>query len=120
VAELKDNGKDAFLRSAYALLLLIDWPGPFVLVMIEATAYRSLVIAYCHGSTPGLIEDGITGFMIEGLEAARRAGEHIPTLNQTHHRRLSLPRFNIPRMVEDYLPVYPRPIDSKLTPIYAE
>jgi hypothetical protein len=120
VAELKDNGKDAFLRSAYAPLLLIDWPGPFVLVMIEATAYRSLVIAYCHGSTPGLIEDGITGFMIDGLEAARRAGEHIPTLNQTHHRLLFQPRFSVPRMVEDYLPVYQRPIDSKLTHIYAE
>jgi glycosyltransferase involved in cell wall biosynthesis len=120
VAEIRDNEKDAFLRNAYALLLLIDWPGPFVLVMIEAIAYRSLVIAYCHGSIPELIEDGITGFMIDGLEAARRAAEHIPTLSQTHHRRLFQPRVNVPRMAEDYLPVYQWPIDSKLTLIYAE
>jgi hypothetical protein len=88
--------------------------------MIEATAYRSLVIVYCHGSTPGLIEDGIIGFMIDGLEAARRAGEHLPTLNQTHHRLLFQPRFIVPRMAEDDFPVYQRPIESKRTLIYAE
>lgn len=120
MGEISDNEKDEFLRNAYALFLLIDWPGPFVLVMIEAIAYRTLVIAYCHGSIPELIENGITGFIIDGLEAARRAAEHIPTLSQTHRRRLFEPRFNVPRMAEDYLTVYQRPIDSKLTLIYAE
>jgi glycosyltransferase involved in cell wall biosynthesis len=120
VAEIGDNEKDAFLRNAYALLLLIDWPGPFVLVMIEAIAYRSLVIAYCHGSIPELIEDGITEFIIDGLETARRAAEHIHTLSQTRRRRLFQPRFNVPRMAEDYLTAYRRPIESKLTLIYAE
>jgi glycosyltransferase involved in cell wall biosynthesis len=120
VAEISDNEKDAFLRNACALLLLIDWPGSFVLVMIEAIAYRTLVIAYCHGSITELIEDGIAGFIIDGLEAARRAAEHIPTLTQTHRRRLFEPRFNGPLMAEDYLTVYQRPIESKLTLIYAE
>lgn len=120
MGEISDNEKDEFLRNAYALFLLIDWPEPFVLVMIEAIAYRTLVIAYCHGSIPELIENGITGFIIDGLEAARRAAEHIPTLSQTHRRRLFEPRFNVPRMAEDYLTVYQRPIDSKLTLIYAE
>ena len=102
------------------MFLLIDWPGPFVLVVIEAIAYRSLVIAYRHGSIPELIEDGMTGFIIDGLEAATRAAEHIPTLSQTHHRRLFQPGFNVPRMAEDYFPVYQRPIENKFTPIYAE
>ena len=102
------------------MLLLIDWPGPFVPVMIEAIAYRALVIASCHGSIPDLIKDGITGFVIDGLEAARRAAEHIPTPSQTHRRRLFEPRFNVPRMAEDSLTVYQRPIDSKLTLTSAE
>jgi len=62
VGKSSDNEKDEFLRNAYALFLLIDWPGPFILVMIEAIAYRTPVIAYCHGSIPELIENGITGF----------------------------------------------------------
>jgi glycosyltransferase involved in cell wall biosynthesis len=120
VGEISDNEKDEFLRNAYALFLLIDWPGPFILVMFEAIAYRTPVIAYCHGSIPELIENGITGFMIDGLEAARRAAEHIPTLSQTHRRRLLEPRFNVPHMPEDCLIVYQWPIDSKRTLIYAE
>jgi glycosyltransferase involved in cell wall biosynthesis len=120
VAEIRDNEKDVFLGNAYALLLLIDWPGPFVLVIIKAIAYRSLVIAYCHGSIPELIEDGITGFIIDGLEAARRAAEHLPALSQTHRRRLFQPRVNVPRMAEHSLTVYQWPIESQLTPIYAE
>jgi hypothetical protein len=120
VAEIRDNEKDAFFGNAYALLLLIDWPGPFVLVMIEAIAYRSRVIAYCHGSIAELIEDGITRFILDGLEATRRAAEHIPTPSQTHHPRLFQPRVNVPCTAEDYPPVYQRPVESKLTLIYAE
>jgi hypothetical protein len=102
------------------LFLLIDWPGPFVLVMIEAIAYRTLVIAYCLGSIPELIENGIMEFIIDGIEAARRAAEHIPTLSQTHRRRLFEPPVNVSCVAEDYLTVYRRPIKSKLTLIYAE
>ena len=120
MAEIRDNEKNAFFGNAYALLWLIDWQGPFVLVMIEARAYRSRVIAYCHRSIPELIDEGITGFMLDGLEATRRAAEHIPTLSQTYHPRLFQPRFNVPRMAEDYLPVYQWPVDSKLTLTYAE
>jgi glycosyltransferase involved in cell wall biosynthesis len=88
--------------------------------MIEATAYRTPVIAYRRGSIPELIEDRLTGFIIDGLEAARRAAEHISSLSQTHRRLLLVPRFNVSRMAEDDLTVYQRPIDSKLTPIFAK
>jgi glycosyltransferase involved in cell wall biosynthesis len=120
VANSSDNEKDAFLRNACVLFWLIDRPGPFVLVMIEATAYRAPVIAYRRGAIPELIEDGITGFILDGLGGARRAAEHIPTLTPTHHRRLFQPRFHVPCMAEDYLTVYQRPIDRKLTLTYAE
>jgi len=102
------------------LFLRIDWPGPFVLVMIEAIAYMTPVIAYRRGSIPEVMEEGITGFILDGLEAARRAAEYIPTLSRNHRRRLFEPRFDVPRMAEDYLTVYQRPIESQLTPIYAE
>jgi glycosyltransferase involved in cell wall biosynthesis len=82
VAEIGDNEKDALLRNACVLFLLIDWPGPFVLVMIEATAYRTLVIAYRGGSIPEVIDEGITGFILDGREASRRAAEHTPTLSR--------------------------------------
>jgi len=82
--------------------------------------HSSLGVAYCHGSIPELIEDANTGFTIDGLEAARRAVEPIPALSQTHCRRLFEPRFNVPRMAEDYPPVYQRLIDSTLTLICAQ
>jgi hypothetical protein len=120
VAEIRDNEKGCTFWERLRLVLLIDWPGPFVLLMIEAIAYRLRVIAYCHGSIAELIEDGSTRFILDGLEAARRAAEHIPTPSQTHHPRLFQPLFNVPCTAEDYPPVYQRPVESKLTLIYAE
>jgi glycosyltransferase involved in cell wall biosynthesis len=120
VGEISDNENDEFLRNAYALFLPLDWPGPFALVVIEAIAYGTPVIAYCRGSIPEVIEDGVTGVIIDGLEAAIRTVEHIPTLSRNHRRRLFEPRFSVARLAEDYLTVDQRPIESKLTPIYAE
>jgi glycosyltransferase involved in cell wall biosynthesis len=120
VVEISDNEKDAFLGNAYALLSRIDWSGPIVLVRLEAIAHSVLGMAYCHGSIPEPIEDGNTGFTIDGLKAARRAVEHIPALSQTQRRRLFEPRFNVPRRAEEYLPVYQRLTNSKLTHICAQ
>lgn len=58
IGEIGDGEKDEFLGNAYALLLPIDWPEPFGLVMIKAMACGMPVIAYCHGSIPEVIEDG--------------------------------------------------------------
>src|SRR4029450_7050280 len=68
--------------------------------MIEAIAYRTLVIAYCHESIPELIENGIMELIIDGLEAARRAADYIPPLSQTHRRRLFEPRVNVSCMLK--------------------
>jgi glycosyltransferase involved in cell wall biosynthesis len=120
VGEIRDCEKDEFLRNASALFLPLDWPGPFVLVMIETIAYGTPVIAYRRGSIPKMIEDGVTGGMIDGLEAAVRSAEHIPTLSRNHRRRLFEPPFSVSPMAEDYLTDHHGPIESKLTPIYAE
>jgi glycosyltransferase involved in cell wall biosynthesis len=102
------------------LFLLIDWPGTFVLMMVEAIAYRTPVVADRRGSIPEVIEEGITGFILDGREAARRPAEHIPTLNPTHRRRPFEPRFDVRRMAEGYLTVHQRPIESRLTLTYAK
>jgi glycosyltransferase involved in cell wall biosynthesis len=119
VGEIADGEKDEFLGNAYALLFPIDWPEPFGLVMIEAMACGTPVIAYRHGAIPEVIEDGVTGFIVDGLEDAIRAAERISTLSRKHCRRVFEQRFSASRMAEDYLTIYQRLIDSKLTPPYA-
>src|SRR5918992_797630 len=79
VGEIGEGEKDDFLGHAAALLFPIDWPEPFGLVMIEAMACGTPVIAYRGGSVPEILEDGVTGFMVDDLEAAVRAVERLPT-----------------------------------------
>ena len=114
------NDLDDFLRNAYVLFLLIGSPWPFVLVMIEAIALWTLVIAYRHRSMSEVIEDGVMGSMIYGLEAAIRSAEHFPTLSRNHRRHLFELGFNMSHMAEDHLSIYQRPLESQLTPINAE
>ena len=78
------------------------------------------IITYRCGSIPDVMGDGVTGFMIHGLEATLRAAEHIPTLSQNHRRRLFEPRFHVSRLTEDYQTLSQPPIHSPLTLIYAE
>ena len=70
VGEISDREKDEFLGNAYALLFPIDWPEPFGLVMIEAMACGTPIIAYDSGSVPEVTEHGVTGFVVKELEEA--------------------------------------------------
>jgi glycosyltransferase involved in cell wall biosynthesis len=108
VGEVADRQKAAFLGNAYALLLPIDWPEPFGLVMIEALACGTPVIAYRRGSVPEVLEDGVTGFMVQGLEEAVRTVEQIPTLSRSWCRQVFEERFSASRMADDYLTIYQR------------
>jgi hypothetical protein len=74
--EVNDQTKEEFLANAAALLFPIDWPEPFGLVMIEAMACGTPVIAYRHGSVPEVIDEGVTGFVVDSEEeaGARRSG----------------------------------------------
>src|SRR3546814_14018675 len=82
VGEIGDEGKADFLGNAVALLFPVDWPEPFGLVMIEAMANGTPIIAYRKGSVPEVIEDGVTGFIVEDIEAAAKAVQRIRLLDR--------------------------------------
>jgi glycosyltransferase involved in cell wall biosynthesis len=108
VGEVGESEKDAFLGEAYALLFPIDWPEPFGLVMIEALACGTPVIAYRRGSVPEVLEDGVTGFIVEGLNDALSAVAQVPTLSRHLCRRVFEIRFSASRMTQDYVQIYQR------------
>src|SRR5262249_59022141 len=83
VGEVNERQKQDFLGNARAVLFPIDWPEPFGLVMIEAMACGTPVIAWRRGSVPEIVEQGVTGFIVETEAEALAAIERIPDL----HRR---------------------------------
>jgi glycosyltransferase involved in cell wall biosynthesis len=108
VGEIGEGEKDDFLGHAAALLFPIDWPEPFGLVMIEAMACGTPVIAYRRGSVPEILEEGVTGFMVDDLEAAVRAVERLSTVSRWRGRQRFEARFSAARMARDYLAIYQR------------
>jgi glycosyltransferase involved in cell wall biosynthesis len=113
VGEIGDREKDEFLGKAYALLLPIDWPEPFGLVMIEAMACGMPVIAYREGAVPEIMDEGHTGFIVEELEDAVEAALRIPKLSRKRCREVFEQRFTVTRMANDYLRAYERLINRK-------
>ena len=108
VGEVGGQAKDEFLGNAYALLFPIDWPEPFGLVMIEAMACGTPVIAWPNGSVPEVIDDGVTGFVVDSVDEAVRAVEQIGTLSRRACRQTFEERFTATRMTRDYVEVYRR------------
>ena len=108
IGEINDAQKPAFLSGAKALMFPIDWPEPFGLVMIESMACGTPVVAYGHGSVPEVIDDGLTGFIIEpgNEEAFVAAAKKVDTLSRARIRAQFERRFTSRRMAEDYLSVY--------------
>src|SRR6266478_3200769 len=106
MGEIGEDQKDEFLGNALALLFPIDWPEPFGLVLIEAMACGTPVIAYPSGSVPEIIEEGRTGFLVSDLQGAARAVEQVSQLNREECRRSFEERFSATRMTKDYLTVY--------------
>jgi glycosyltransferase involved in cell wall biosynthesis len=112
VGEIGEKEKNEFLGHAYALLFPIDWPEPFGLVMAEAMACGTPVIAYRRGSVPEIIEEGVTGFIVHDLEGAVQAAQRIPTLNRSRCRQRFEERFSAARMARDYLVSYRRLVEG--------
>jgi glycosyltransferase involved in cell wall biosynthesis len=108
LGEVGGREKDEFLGNARALLFPIDWPEPFGLVMIEALACGTPVIAWPGGSVPEVIEDGVTGFVVDSVEEAVGAVQRVQWLNRTDCRRAFEDRFGAARMARNYLEVYQR------------
>jgi glycosyltransferase involved in cell wall biosynthesis len=111
VGEIGDGEKNEFLGNAYALLLPIDWPEPFGLVIIEAMACGTPAIAYREGAVPEVMEEGLTGFIVESLEDAVKAVQRVPELSRRRCREVFEERFTAARMARDYVRIYERLIN---------
>jgi len=106
IGEIGDHEKSDFLSGAIGLLLPIDWPEPFGLVMIEAMACGTPVIAYNRGSVPEIIDDGLTGFIVEDETSAVAAVGRLTGLDRDAIRKQFEARFTARRMALDYLAAY--------------
>jgi glycosyltransferase involved in cell wall biosynthesis len=116
IGEIGEHEKDVFLGDALLLLFPINWPEPFGLVIIEALACGTPVIAFNHGSIPEIMEDGKTGFVVRNVDEAVEAVRRLPFLNRRHCREVFERRFSARRMAIDYLEIYrkitARPIEE--------
>ncbi|HET6628863.1 MAG TPA: glycosyltransferase family 4 protein [Woeseiaceae bacterium] len=106
VGEVDERRKSPFLGRALALLFPVDWPEPFGLVMIEALACGTPVIAWRRGSVPEVIEDGVTGFIVDSIDGAVEAVRCAAALDRARIRRRFEERFTADRMARDYLRIY--------------
>jgi glycosyltransferase involved in cell wall biosynthesis len=108
VGEIDEQGKDSFLGNAAALLFPIDWPEPFGLVMIEAMACGTPVVAFRCGSVPEVMDDGASGFVVDDMDQAVDATRRALSLPRAGCRQTFERRYLARRMAEDYLRVYQR------------
>src|SRR5215831_14261354 len=108
VGEIGDGEKDEFLGNAYALLFPIDWPEPFGLVMIEAMACGTPVVAYRGGAVPELVEPSHTGFVVESMADAVEAVRQVAQLSRKRCRDMFEQRFTATRMADDYVQQFER------------
>jgi glycosyltransferase involved in cell wall biosynthesis len=108
LGEIGDEQKAEFLGNAAALLFPIAWAEPFGLAMIEAMACGTPVIAFRRASVPEIVDDGITGFLVNSEEEAAQAAGAVSRLDRARVRRIFEERFTARRMAEDYLNVYRR------------
>jgi glycosyltransferase involved in cell wall biosynthesis len=106
VGEIGEREKNDFLGRARALLFPIDWEEPFGLVLIEAMACGTPVIAFARGSVPEVVTDGITGLLADGMDEAVRATARVDTMDRDACRAMFERRFTAERMADDYLRLY--------------
>jgi glycosyltransferase involved in cell wall biosynthesis len=126
LGEVDDRGKQDLLGQALALLFPIDWPEPFGLVMIEANACGTPVIAWRNGSTPEIIRDGVNGFLVASIEEATAAVRKLEKLDRSRVRSHFEVRFSVSRQAEDYEQLYRHLIQARRShspahrsPVYA-
>jgi glycosyltransferase involved in cell wall biosynthesis len=106
IGEIGEREKTRFLGGARALLFPIDWPEPFGLAMIEAMACGTPVIAFRRGSVPEVIDNGITGCIVDDVDAAVGAVLHVGRFDRRRVREVFEQRFTAARMARDYCEVY--------------
>ncbi|HEX8751669.1 MAG TPA: glycosyltransferase family 4 protein [Nitrospira sp.] len=106
IGEIDEHDKAKFLGDAAALLFPVDWPEPFGLVMIEAMACGTPVIAFGRGSVTEVLEDGMSGFIVDTVEQAAAAVGRIASFDRAKVRSEFERRFTVDRMVRDYTEIY--------------
>jgi glycosyltransferase involved in cell wall biosynthesis len=108
IGEIADHQKSEFLGNAAGLLFPIAWREPFGLAMIEAMACGTPVVAFRNGSVPEVVDDGVTGFIVDDEAEAAAAAKRLRTLDRARVRRVFDERFTARRMAEDYVTIYRR------------
>jgi glycosyltransferase involved in cell wall biosynthesis len=106
IGEINDHNKTKFLGEARALLFPIDWPEPFGLVMIEAMACGTPVLAFRQGSVSEIIDQGVTGAIVDTMEEAGSMLPRVLALDRRAVRRRFEERFSAARMATDYVALY--------------
>jgi glycosyltransferase involved in cell wall biosynthesis len=106
IGEINERSKIEFLGEAQALLFPIDWPEPFGLVMIEAMACGTPVLAFRRGSVPEIIDQGVTGAIVDTMDEAVMMLPRVMELDRRAVRRRFEQRFSSTRMATDYVGVY--------------
>ncbi|MGI9437509.1 MAG: glycosyltransferase family 4 protein [Geminicoccaceae bacterium] len=106
LGEIDDTAKQELLGHARALLFPIDWPEPFGLAMIEAMACGTPVIAYPNGSVPEVVDDGVTGLIVAGIDQAATAVREISRLDRLEIRQQFERRFSAAVMANGYAQIY--------------
>src|SRR5438045_7997044 len=104
--EINEHQKTRFLGEAQALIFPVDWPEPFGLVMIEAMACGTPVLAFRCGSVAEIVEDGVTGRIVSTVEEALHAVPELLALDRRSVRRRFEERFSAARMAKDYVRIY--------------
>jgi len=113
IGEIGEREKQEFLGNAYALLFPIDWSEPFGLVMIEAMACGTPVVAFLRGSVPEVIDEGVTGFIVQSIKEAVVALERIQHFDRERCREVFERRFSATRMANDYVKIYEKLLASR-------
>jgi glycosyltransferase involved in cell wall biosynthesis len=114
IGEITDAEKDAFLGNAMALLAPINWEEPFGLVLTEAMACGTPVIAYGRGSIPEVIEEGVSGYIVQNADQAAQAIERVSGLSRRRCRQAFERCFTACRMATDYVTLYQRLINDRM------
>jgi glycosyltransferase involved in cell wall biosynthesis len=108
IGEIGEPEKEQFLGEALALLFPIDWPEPFGIVMIEAMACGTPVVAFPGGSVREIVQDGVTGFVVSSMDEALTAVKRLELVDRRHCRRAFEQSFSAERMTQNHLAVYNR------------
>ena len=113
IGEINERQKADFLGDARALLFPIAWPEPFGLVMIEAMACGTPVLAFRNGSAPEVVDDGVTGYVVDSVDEAICNIGSLLALDRGRVRRRFEERFTAARMARDYVAIYRQLLSAK-------